>query len=113
MERWSCASRRPSRDANEPRQLERDIVAVPDEIEVERGPNRRPARDAGARPGRRNRFDLAALPAEIGDRLVALSDEACDLVERADEDDAEKSSAHSQILTLRRARHETGQVRIL
>src|SRR3984957_13210884 len=109
----SAGGRRASRDPNEPRQFERDIVAVPDEIEVERRPDRRPARYPRARPGGGDRFDLAAFPAEIGDRLVALPDEARDLVERTDEDDAQKSSAHPQILALRRARDETGQVRIV
>src|SRR6202020_497464 len=95
--------RRASRDPNQPRQFERDIVAVPDEIEVERRPDRRPARYPRARPGGGDRFDLAAFPAEIGDRLVALPDEARDLVERTDEDNAEEAPPHANILKLRRA----------
>ena len=51
-----------SRDANEPRQLERDVVAVPDEIEVERRADRRPARYARARPATRRPLRSRRVP---------------------------------------------------
>src|SRR5690242_6630489 len=106
MARWSCANRRrASRNANEPRQFERDVVAVPDEIEVERRADRRPARHAGAHTRRGDLLDLGAFPTEIGDRLIALADEARDLGKRADEDDAEESPSNANLLTLGRARH--------
>src|SRR5271154_2296099 len=75
--------------------------------------DRRPARHAGPCARRRDRFDLAAFPAEVSDRLVALADEACDLGQRLDEDDAEKSPANSYVLSHGRARYDAGQLRVL
>src|SRR5689334_5315388 len=86
-----------SRDAHEPRQFERDVVTVPDEVEIKRRPDRRPARNARPRAGGGDRLDLGALPAEIGDRLVALADEPYDLGERRYEDDAQEASADAYL----------------